>query len=144
MTAFLRSLRDKDNLRGLGLISPSLLWMIGLLIIPLIVVMISSVGGRDPDGNVIFGFSFHNYLRLAGYNYDTPCGDVPPPCFDDLYLTILWRSLVLAFQTTALVIAVGYPLAYFVARAPAGHRNLLLFLVLVPLWTNFVIRVYAW
>ncbi len=52
--------------------------------------------------------------------------------------------MVLAFQTTALVILLAYPLAYFVARAPIKRRNTLLFLILVPLWTNFVIRIYAW
>ncbi|OGO50530.1 MAG: ABC transporter permease [Chloroflexi bacterium RBG_16_63_12] len=140
----LKRLRDKDSRRGLWLISPTLLWMIGLLIIPLILVVITSLGQRDPDGNVIYTFSVNNYLRLMGYSFNASCGDTPPPCFDDLYITILWRSLVLAFQTTALVILVGYPLAYYVARAPARWRNLLLFLILIPLWTNFVIRVYAW
>jgi spermidine/putrescine transport system permease protein len=140
----LKRLRDKNSRRGLWLISPTLLWMIGLLIIPLILVAITSFGQRDPDGNVIYTFSVNNYLRLMGYSFNAPCGDTPPPCFDDLYITILWRSLVLAFQTTALVILVGYPLAYYVARAPARWRNLLLFLILIPLWTNFVIRVYAW
>src|SRR3989338_7129664 len=100
MRAWFRSLRDKDGQRGLLLISPTLLWMIGLLIIPLIIVIISSFGLRDPDGNVIYTFSLHNYLRLAGVSRDEPCGTVPPPCFNDLYIKILWRSLVLAFQTT--------------------------------------------
>jgi len=140
----LNSLRNKSARRGLILVSPSLLWMVGLLIIPLVLVVIASFGQRDPDGNVIYTFSLENYLRLAGYSAKASCGDTPPPCFDDLYIGILWRSLVLAFQTTVLVIVVGYPLAYFVARAPARRRNLLLFLILVPLWTNFVIRVYAW
>ena len=140
----LKRLRDKNSRRGLWLISPTLLWMIGLLIIPLILVVITSLGQRDPDGNVIYTFSVNNYLRLMGYSFNAPCGDTPAPCFDDLYITILWRSLVLAFQTTVLVILVGYPLAYYVARAPIARRNLLLFLILIPLWTNFVIRVYAW
>ncbi len=144
MSTRLRSQRKKEGQRGLLLISPTLLWMIGLLIIPLILVVITSLGQRDPDGNVIYRLSLNNYLRLMGSSLNAPCGDTPPPCFDDLYITILWRSLVLAFQTTALVILVGYPLAYYVARAPARWRNLLLFLILVPLWTNFVIRVYAW
>ncbi len=135
---------SRDSQRGLLLISPTLLWMIALLIIPLILVVITSFGRRDPDGNVIYTFDLVNYIRLMGVSTSQPCGGTPPPCFDSLYLDILWRSLVLAFQTTALVIAVGYPLAYFVARAPARRRNLLLFLILVPLWTNFVIRVYAW
>ena len=139
-----RELRDRQARRGLLLISPTLLWMIGLLIIPLLLVVITSFGQRDPDGNVIYTFRLDNYLRLGGYSLSAPCGDTPPPCFDDLYITILWRSLVLAFQTTLLTILIGYPLAYFVARAPVRRRNLLLFLILVPLWTNFVIRIYAW
>jgi spermidine/putrescine transport system permease protein len=129
------SLRDKGSRRGLLLISPTLVWMIGLLIIPLILVIITSFGRRDPDGNVIYAFTLNNYLRLMGFTSEG---------FDPLYLNILWHSLVLAFQTTALTILIGYPLAYFVARAPARQRNLLLFLILVPLWTNFVIRIYAW
>ena len=139
-----RFLRGRDARRGLLLISPTLLWMIGLLIIPLILTVISSFGTRDPDGNVLYIFSLHNYLRLIGFSRDAACGSTPPPCFDDLYITILGRSLTLAFETTLLVILIGYPLSYFVARAPAKRRNLLLFMVLIPLWTNFVIRVYAW
>jgi spermidine/putrescine transport system permease protein len=135
MNAFLKRLRDKDTRNGWLLISPTMLWMIGLLIIPLILVIITSFGRRTADGEVIYTFTFDNYLRLAGF---TPKG------FDTLYGEILWRSLVLAFQTTALTILVGFPLAYFVARAPAKRRNTFLFLVLVPLWTNFVIRIYAW
>ncbi|MGH2520976.1 MAG: ABC transporter permease [Anaerolineales bacterium] len=141
---WLRRFRDKASQRGLLLMSPTLLWMIGLLIIPLILVVITSFGQRDTDGNVIYTFTLDNYLRLIGFSLDVPCGTTLPPCFDDLYLNILRRSLVLAFQTTILVILIGYPLAYFVARAPAKRRNLLLFLILVPLWTNFVIRIYAW
>src|SRR5258707_10224202 len=144
MDSALKRAQSRDNQRGLLLISPTLLWMIGLLIIPLILVVITSFGRRDPDGNVIYAFDLSNYIRLTGVSISQPCGATPPPCFDNLYLNIMWRSLVLAFQTTLLVIVIGYPLAYFVARAPARRRNLLLFLILVPLWTNFVIRVYAW
>jgi len=136
--------RDPQNQRGLLLISPTLLWMIGLLIIPLVLVVITSFGQRSADGNVIYQFFLSNYLRLIGYNQTGTCGTTPAPCFDPLYINILVRSLVLAFQTTALVILIGYPLAYYVARSPARRRNTLLFLILVPLWTNFVIRVYAW
>lgn len=137
-------LQTKEARRGLFLITPTLIWMIGLLIIPLIVVVVTSFGQRSPDGNVIFSFRLDNYLRLAGLSLDQPCGEVAAPCFNDLYLRILWRSLVLAFQTTALSILIGYPLAYFIARSPIKRRGTYLFLVLVPLWTNFVIRIYAW
>jgi len=131
----IQKFRENKSLQGTLLIAPTLLWMFGLLIIPLILTVIISFGRRDADGNVIYTFTLNNYLRLAG---------VSPDGFDPLYLQILWRSVTLAFQTTALVILLAYPLAYFVARAPARNRNTLLFLILVPLWTNFVIRVYAW
>jgi len=131
----LTRLRESKRLQGTLLITPTLLWMIILLIVPLILTLITSFGRRDPDGNVIYTFTLDNYLRLLGFSETG---------FDDLYLQIIWRSLVLAFQTTVLVILMAYPLAYFIARAPVKRRNTLLFLVLVPLWTNFVIRIYAW
>lgn len=121
---------------------PTTLWMVGLLIIPLLLTLVISFGRRSPDGNVIYAFSLSNYVRLSGYSTD--CDSGATTCFSPLYLHILWRSLTLAFNATVIVIALAYPLAYFIARAEARRRNTFLFLVLVPLWTNFVIRVYAW
>ncbi|MFN8454009.1 MAG: ABC transporter permease [Anaerolineae bacterium] len=138
----LQKFRANKPLQGVMLISPTLLFMLGLLIIPLLLTVVVSFGQRDADGNVIYTFTLDNYLRLAGFSTD--CGDAPSPCFENLYLIILWRSIWLAFQTTVLVILLAYPLAYFVARSSPRYRNILLFLILVPLWTNFVIRVYAW
>lgn len=138
----LKRLREDKSLQGTLLISPTLLFMIGLLIIPLMLTLVVSFGTRSPDGGVIYGFSFSNYQRLLGYSTNCPGGQAS--CFDPLYLQILGRSLSLAFNTTVLVILMAYPLAYFIARSPAKRRNTFLFLVLVPLWTNFVIRVYAW
>ena len=128
-------LRQNPRLQGLLLILPTFLWMIVLLIIPLLLTVVTSFGQRDTDGNVIYAFTLENYQRLIGF---TPEG------FDTLYAGILWRSLVLALQTTIFSILLAYPLAFFIARAPAQRRSTLLFLVLVPLWTNFVIRIYAW
>ena len=138
----LQRLRENKSLQGTLLVSPALLWMIALLIIPLILIVITSFGQRDADGNVIYTFTLENYTRLMGYTTD--CGTQPAPCFNSLYVDILTRSVGLAFATTILVIVLGYPLAYFVARAPVKRRSTLLFLILIPLWTNFVIRVYAW
>ena len=136
--------QEHETRRGLLLISPTVLWMVGLLIIPLALIVVTSLGKRSPDGNIIYGFTFANYLRLLGVSLQLNCGGQAPPCFDTLYATILWRSILLGIETTVLVILIGYPLAYFIARAPARRRNVYLFLVLVPLWTNFVIRLYAW
>ena len=138
----LRKLRENKAFQGTLLVSPTLLFMVGLLIIPLILTTIISFGRRNSDGGVIYSFTLDNYTRLAGFS--TSCDNGAPSCFDPLYADILWRSLTLALQTTLIVILLAYPLAYFIARASAKRRNTFLFLVLVPLWTNFVIRVYAW
>ncbi|HZY43287.1 MAG TPA: ABC transporter permease [Anaerolineae bacterium] len=159
----LKRLREQRSLQGTLLISPALLWMIVLLIIPLILIVFTSFGQRDPDGNPKFDqLTAGNYVRLTGYTegcrdfgeylsglWQTIIGQnttasTAERCFDPLYVTILWRSIVLAFETTLVIIVLGYPLAYYVARAAPRRRNFLLFLILIPLWTNFVIRVYAW
>ncbi len=137
-----KKFRENKSAQGTVLISPTLVFMVVLLIIPLILTLIVSFGKRSPDGNVIYSFSFDNYVRLLGYSTDCPNGAAS--CFDPLYAQIMWRSLALAFNTTVLVVLLSYPLAYYIARAHPKRRNTFLFLVLIPLWTNFVIRVYAW
>jgi spermidine/putrescine transport system permease protein len=136
----LQRLRENKALQGGLLVLPTMIFMVGLLIIPLGLTLVVSFGQRGPDGGVIFTFSLDNYIRLIGFRPD--CLELS--CFDSLYLQILWRSLTLAFQTTLLVILLAYPLSYFIARSPRKQRTTFLLLVLVPLWTNFVIRVYAW
>src|SRR5512139_125732 len=138
----LQRLRENKSAQGTLLASPTMLWMLGLLIIPLLLTLIISFGRRSPDGDVIFTFTLDNYIRLLGYS--TNCDNGAASCFNPLYLNILWRSISLAFNTTFWVILLAFPLAYYIARANPKRRNTLLFLVLIPLWTNFVIRVYAW
>jgi spermidine/putrescine transport system permease protein len=125
----LQRIRENKSAQGTLLAVPTTFWLFVMLVIPLLLTLVISFGRRSPDGEVIYAFSLENYIRLAS---------------DSLYLSILWRSLTLAFNTTALVILMAYPLAYFIARAQPKRRNTYLFLVLIPLWTNFVIRVYAW
>jgi spermidine/putrescine transport system permease protein len=137
-----RKLREDKSFQGTTLISPTLLFMVGLLVVPLLLTVVISFGSRAADGTVIYGFSFHNYIRLFGISSD--CAGGQALCFDSTYARILSRSVSLAFNTTVLAILMAYPLAYFIARAPARRRNTFLFLILVPMWTNFVIRVYAW
>ena len=131
----LQRLRENRSLQGVLLMTPTMLIMVALLIIPLLLTVVTSFGQRDPDGNVIYTFTLENYWRLLGFTEEG---------WDNLYLVILLRSLWLAVQTTVIVILMAYPLAYYIARASEKRRNLLLFLVLIPLWTNFIIRIYAW
>ncbi len=138
----LKRLRESKSAQGTLLALPTTIWLFVLLIIPLILTLVISFGKRSPDGGVIYTFTLDNYTRLFGYSVN--CQNGQAACFDPLYAQILWRSLTLAFNTTVLVITMAYPLAYFIARAHPKKRNTYLFMVLIPLWTNFVIRVYAW
>jgi spermidine/putrescine transport system permease protein len=60
------------------------------------------------------------------------------------YLRTLFLSIEYSFWSTFLCVLIGYPVAYFIGRAPAGARNVLLMAVMIPFWTNFLIRTYAW
>ncbi len=75
------------------------------------------------------GLSFSGYTRLIG---------------DSLYLTSYGRSLVIALVSTAMLLLLGFPIAYGMARAPRGWQGVLFMLVVLPFWTSFLIRVYAW
>ena len=60
------------------------------------------------------------------------------------YLLIFWRSLKLALISTAVCLVMGYPIAYIIARAPARAQKLMITLIMIPMWMNFLIRTYAW
>ena len=64
--------------------------------------------------------------------------------FDTIYITAYVQSLVYALISTILCLVVGYPFAYFIARARPSRRNLMLLLVILPFWTSFLLRIYAW
>jgi spermidine/putrescine transport system permease protein len=106
---------------------PARIWTAIFLAAPLAIVCAYSFLTRGDYGGVEQPWTLENYSRLA----------------DPLYLTILWRSLAIATFATALCAVLGFPLALFIARA-GRHRNLLLQLVLLPFWTSFLVRTYAW
>jgi spermidine/putrescine transport system permease protein len=123
--------------RGLALVSPALAWMVIFLIVPLVLVVALSFASRGAYGPVDWGGSVSGFVsKLSLQNYVR--------LLDPLYLEVLWTSLKLAGVTTAICILVGYPVAYFLARSEGRLRSALLFLLLIPFWTNFLIRIYAW
>ncbi len=112
----------------LRLLFPGGFWLIVFFIVPLLIVLLYSFLSRGPYGQVEWTWHPGNYARF----------------FDPLYLSILGRSFRIAGLTTLLCLLFGYPTAYFIARQPAGRRNALLLLLMIPFWTNFVVRTYAW
>ncbi|HSR46924.1 MAG TPA: ABC transporter permease [Anaerolineales bacterium] len=132
-----RRIREDTSLQGTTLIAPGLLWMVGFLIVPLLLIVVLSLAWRGAYGPVDWGTTTREFLgRLSLDNYARLA--------DPLYLGVLWTSLQMAALTTAICLVVGYPVAYFLARSGSRWRSLLLFLLLVPFWTNFLIRIYAW
>jgi spermidine/putrescine transport system permease protein len=111
------------------LLAPGALWLFFFFVLPLLIVMLYSFATPGPTGNVIWQFNFDSYITLIG---------------KDLYFNAYYRSLWVGLQTTVICLLVGYPLALYMTLAEPKQRNLLLFLVLIPFWTNFLVRTYAW
>lgn len=106
---------------------------------PLVIVFIYSFLTPGEYGDVIWKFSFDGWINVL-FDRDI---------FDDhlslavANLSIVWRSVWLAFLTTIVTLFVGFPTAYFIATRPATTRDLWLFLITIPFWTNLLIRTFA-
>jgi putrescine transport system permease protein len=123
------------------------LWLIALFLVPFLIVLKISLStgtiaqppyvpafniaadGLSGTWEKIKSFSLDSYLFLGS---------------DELYLKAYLSSLRIAAISTALLLLIGYPIAYAMARAPKSIRPMLLMLVILPFWTSFLIRVYAW
>lgn len=105
---------------------PAVAWLTLFFLVPLMIIVIISV--MQAGAPVDWVFSGHGYNRLI----------------NPLHLTVFLRSLGLALWTTLLCLLLGYPLAYYIARRPPASRRLLYFMVLVPLWANSLVLIYAW
>lgn len=106
---------------------PAFAWFGFFLIVPLCIVLFFSFLHKGSYGRIEYQFNLGNYLRT----------------FEPLYLKIVVRSLVLALTTTGFCLLLAYPLSYLMARSKPQTKRILLGLIIVPFWTNFVIRVYA-
>jgi len=89
-------------------------------------------------------YSFGHRGSLGGVHFDTLTLENYAGVLDPVYLRIVVRSIVFAALTTALCLAIGYPVAYLIGRADLRWRNVLLMGVMIPFWTSFLIRTYAW
>jgi len=110
------------------LLLPTLLVLGVFFCIPLLLMFVVSFASRGLYGGLEWVFTVENYQRLA----------------DPLYWTIYGRSLFLAVTTTVVCLIIGFPLAYVMARSSPRMQTLLLVLVMIPFWTNFLVRTYAW
>ena len=97
-------------------------------LLPILYVVALSFMKRDATWGVTSEFTLENYIRL----------------WDPIYLEVLLDSLKLAVKTTLLAFAIGYPFAYCMAKLPPRRRGIVMLLVIVPFWTNALVRIYGW
>jgi spermidine/putrescine transport system permease protein len=115
--------------QALVLLFPCVLALVVLFVLPQFLMFEASLGRRSAYGGVIHEWAFANYTRAL----------------QPLYLRILGRSIGLAFATTVLCLLTAYPVAYWLGlRVSSRWRNALLVLVILPFWTSFLVRMYAW
>jgi spermidine/putrescine transport system permease protein len=120
--------RTRRERLSLGvLLSPTLFWLSLFFIIPLLIIFIYSFLDRGTYGGIEWTFQIDNYIRFA----------------DPLYLRIFGRSLMIAVVTTTICLILGYPMAYWIASRSPRTRNTYMLLVMLPFFTNFVVRTYA-
>ncbi|WP_367846574.1 ABC transporter permease [Rhodoferax sp. WC2427] len=128
------------------------LWLVLFFVAPFLILVRISVtdmgNGVDPfaplltaaDGVWRILLKYHNYLSIVG----EPGDDGVMVWGQTIYIEAYITSVKYAFWTTVLCLFIGYPFAYFIARAKASLQPALLMLVMLPFWTSFLLRVYAW
>ena len=117
-----------NTLPAMLTVGPVTLIMILLIAVPLLYVAVMSVCSLDEYYNVTFKFTLSNYTRLLNADY----------------IKIYIQSIVIALVTTVLCILIGYQFAYFIARTKSKKKKILYMLVIIPFWTNSLIRIYGW
>lgn len=102
-------------------------WLIFFVLVPNLLVLLTSFMTKDSSNLIEFTLSLDGYSRLI----------------DPLYSKVLWNSLYMAGIATVICLIIGYPFAFMIAKLPEKYRPILLFLVVLPFWTNSLIRIYG-
>ena len=129
------------NARRAGLVqrltlAPYSVWAVLFIVVPLIFVAYYAFTDTD------FNFTFDNIARF--FTATSNIGDGELTREVHTYLIIFLRSMKLAVISTVICLLMGYPMAYIIARAEARTQKILITLIMIPMWMNFLIRTYAW
>lgn len=120
--------KHKDFIPKFTMIGPVIIWLILFIAAPLLYVLYISFMQRGTYGGIVYKFTLDNYIRTM----------------DPLYFNVFLKTLELALVTTLATILLGYPFAYALAHAKGRKKILLMVLLMVPFWTNSIIRTYGW
>ena len=124
----LRYLRIHPAFRIGVSLSPAAFWLLVFTLIPMGIVVYYSFLTRGTWGTIVYEFTFDSYRQIL----------------DPLFLKIFVRSFILASLTVGICLVAGYMIAYWIAFYGGKRKNLLLFLVILPFWTSYLVRIYAW
>ena len=121
--------RTGDGLRNAVLILPGLGWLVVFFVVPLAFIVVVSLGSRDELHRIVLEpLTLENYQQV----------------FNPIFLPTVVQSIYLATATTVLSLLIGFPIAYWISRYGGRRKTLLLVLVMLPFWTSYLIRTYAW
>ncbi len=129
MATLQRQQQHRDRIRLALLLTPGLLWLALFFALPLVIILVYSFMTNDALGRVVYEPTLNNYITIFTQS---------------IYVNAYWRSIWTSVLTTVICLILGYPLAVFIARSPQRWRLPLLMLILIPFWTNFLVRIYAW
>ncbi len=119
----------RARLSGGLLVLPGVVWLLAFFLLPLLIIFVVSFASKDATGHVIFGdLGLRNYLEATKPEF----------------LPAFANSVRYSLLTTILSLAIGYPIAFWISRHGGRHKILLLILVMLPFWTSYLIRTYAW
>ena len=110
------------------LATPYILWTILFTIVPLFIIFIFSINASSNIGEISFNFTTSKYKQF----------------FEPIYIDVFFRSIKLSLYSTIACLIVGYPVAYIIANRGVKIRNFLILFIILPQWTNFLLRTYAW
>jgi spermidine/putrescine transport system permease protein len=119
----------RRGLQALGLVFPGIFWLTLFFVLPFVFIVIYSFLTRGETGNIVWTFTLGNYARLFT---------------DSVFWQVFGRSIWYGLLTTLGCLILAYPMALFIVQCSPRWRTLLIFLILIPFWTNFLVRTYAW
>lgn len=138
----LKFFRGKSNWQLFGLLSPGALWILLFFNLPILIVLFISFVERGRAGGIQIPpvYTLENYSQLFNACVSEFAG---PECDPFLYIGIFGNSVRIALIVTFWCIILGYPLSYFISKQKQVWRDALMILVIIPFWTNFLVRTYA-
>ncbi len=124
----MKGMHNKKNLGEWLVTIPPLGWLFIFFMIPTIIAITIAFRPSSPYGDIEAGWTLENFIML----------------FSPTYITIIWRTIWISFISTIICLFFALPTGYYMARLSQKWRQIILLLIIVPFWTNFLIRIFAW